>query len=226
VQEISQIKVPRILIVLAAVMAMFVLVEFSGCGTVREGVIFDSETGEHISGWIDKHGGFFIKDTNSCDECHGDKLDGGISGVDCYDNSFNGVACHGGVVHLSGWETDHALVARSDNSSCSTTICHGVGFTGGVVRIGCYDCHLGGPNPSSFIMHPDLWQDPDKAHKKYLENLDKDASRCSPSRPGIAQYCHGEGLPDDQSLLSAPPNGSWSEARTCFEHHDKKWSAP
>lgn len=225
-QEMPWKMVSRILILLATVMAILVLVEFSGCGNVREGVIFDSETGEHISGWIDKHGGFFIRDTRSCDECHGDQLDGGISSVSCYDNSFSGVACHGGVVHPSGWGTDHSLIARSDNSSCRTIICHGPDLTGGVERIGCYDCHLGGPNPSSFIMHPDLWQDPDKAHLKYLKDLDKDASRCSPSRPGIAQYCHGDGLPDDPSLLSAPPNGSWTKAKTCYDCHGKKWTAP
>jgi hypothetical protein len=141
-------------------------------------------------------------------------------------NCFNNTLCHGNVVHDDAWKTDHAPPATSDNSGCAVDNCHGSDYQGGAVGVGCYDCHLGGQNASDYIMHPNLWNDPEDSHDNYLESRGKNASSCSPSWPGIAQYCHGDGLPNDSNLLLAPPNGSWSKGPTCYSCHDKEWSSP
>jgi hypothetical protein len=178
-----------------------------------------------LAPWLlhtDTHSG----NADVCAQCHaGESPTPAPSGTppDCFNNTL----CHGGLrAHPVGWETDHAPVAVSNNTSCGTSACHGTDFEGGAVGMGCFDCHLGGPNPSPFKMHPNLWQDPNRDHRSYLKNLNKNASSCSPSRPGIAQYCHGDGLPNDPTQLSAPPNGSWSPSRTCHDCHGKKWTVP
>jgi hypothetical protein len=146
--------------------------------------------------------------------------------IDCFNNTL----CHGSVTHPAGWATDHALDARIEIASCGVASCHGTDFTGGASRISCFECHLGGPAPGGGIMHPDRWPDPEGAHEAFLGNLSKDARSCSPARSGVAQFCHGDGLPNDPAQIIAPPNGSWNldpdGDPTCWECHDKKWTLP
>jgi len=144
-------------------------------------------------------------------------------------NCFNNTLCHStstGHSNAVSWETDHSLTARSDNTTCATSSCHGTDYTGGASGVSCYECHLGGPAPSPYMMHPNLWSNPRGSHDNYLGNIGKNASSCSPSYPGIAQYCHGDGLPNDAGQLTDPPNGSWSGAPTCYKCHKKEWNAP
>jgi hypothetical protein len=316
------------------------LMAVTACGKANDNIVFNPDTGQHPSSWIEKHGDSFLNDASVCYECHGEDLQGGISKVGCFSDSFDGTSCHGalafhgpgwedpdlhgssakakpdrfegfqacrrchgnnfrgGIIRLScytggchdlgiphspapwngvsasrthtnthwengtvcavchagdsstpapadtpincfnntlchanvhhndTWVTGHAGPASSDNTSCSTANCHGTDYRGGAVGIGCYDCHLGGPDASSRIMHPNLWSDPEDQHENYLESRGKNASSCSPSWPGVAQYCHGDGLPKDSGLLAAPPNGSWSKGPTCYDCHGKKWSLP
>jgi hypothetical protein len=160
-----------------------------------------------------------------CAICHqGESLTPATTGTPI--NCFNNTLCHGNTHHSDDWVTAHAPTARSSNSSCASSNCHGTDYRGGAVGIGCYDCHLGGPDESDRIMHPNLWSDPEERHEDYLESRGKNASSCSPSWPGVAQYCHGDGLPRDSGLLSAPPEGSWSKGPTCYDCHGKKWNSP
>ncbi len=180
--------------------------------------------------WNSVSGGYMHMDTNwqntdVCAICHlGETSTPAPAGTPV--NCFNNTLCHGNVSHDEGWETDHALTARSDNTSCAADSCHGTDYRGGAVGVGCYDCHLGGPNDSDYIMHPNLWMDPEDTHDNYLESRGGNATSCSPSWPGIAQYCHGDGLPDNDTLLTAPPNNSWSKGPTCYDCHDREWSSP
>ncbi|UCG78099.1 MAG: hypothetical protein JSV21_11165 [Nitrospirota bacterium] len=171
---------------------------------------------------IDTH----FDNADSCAECHyNDPINPapqpGSPGC------FNSTLCHAGV-HDTAWTTDHVLTARFDQSSCSTSNCHGTDLTGGLSGISCYRCHLGGPVPGSGIMHPNRWTDPENSHPNYVENRGGNASSCSPTAPSganVAQYCHGTDLLSG-SLRIAPPNGSWSSAPSCFSCHGKEWSVP
>ncbi len=78
--------------------------------------------------------------TASCTECHGDDLNGGISGVSCY-------ACHsgpGGIAgHPDGWaskssDTFHGNYANNFKIAC--TACHGDDYTGDLGP-SCFTCH-------------------------------------------------------------------------------------
>lgn len=164
-----------------------------------------------------------------CGICHAapSQIPGGTFGC------FNNTLCHGQVQHPAGWATDHSVSARQSNTGCGTASCHGTDFTGGAAGISCFRCHLGGPTPGDGIQHPNRWTIANgvarTSHPQYLDNLNKNASSCSPppSPRGvtIAQYCHGTNLLDT-SLRVAPPNGSWVAAPSCFTCHGKEWNVP
>jgi hypothetical protein len=155
---------------------------------------------------------------------------------------FNNTLCHGVTGHADGWETDHAPGARVSTATCSAALCHGGDFQGGGSGIGCFDCHLGGPVPSDpvtgvQIMHPGGWcassapqcdenDTPQKKHDEFLDNIGGDATSCAPTRSGVAQYCHGDGLAQG-AFINSPPHASWPDGVTCFICHDEKvWTAP
>jgi hypothetical protein len=163
-----------------------------------------------------------------CAECHRNE-----SGADVPQTTapgcFNNTLCHAIPGHVAGWETDHSLDARVSTETCGTSNCHGTDFTGGEADVSCFECHLGGPSDPGLgagIMHPSTWTSPAGDHIAYLAALGDDATSCSPSRSGVAQYCHGDGLPDDANANTAPPNGSWGDAPTCYDCHGQLWTAP
>ena len=45
----------------------------SGCSDTHSGSGFSTDSGEHISGWVQKHGSKFRSDPDNCIECHGDE---------------------------------------------------------------------------------------------------------------------------------------------------------
>jgi hypothetical protein len=231
--------------VLLLIAGLFLLALVLSCGDANNEAIFDPDTGTHIERWLTSHGQTVRAGRDDCTACHGADLSGGNAGVSCSSQSFDGTACHGSIgFHPQGWETAHALEARVSTTTCSAALCHGADFRGGGAGVACFDCHLGGPVPSDpvtgvQIMHPEGegWCDsqapqcdendtPQKRHDEFLEARGKDATGCAPTRSGVAQYCHGDGLLQG-AFINSPPFGSWPDGFTCFICHDtKEWTAP
>ena len=167
-----------------------------------------TDAAAHPIPWED-HGTAAVNDLSACAICHGDDFTGGASGVSCY-------SCHEGPYgfgHPDGWETDHALEARQGTASCAKNNCHGTDYRGGASGVSCYQCHLGGPSGNP---HPSNWSDPEESHQNFMESNGKDATSCA------YQYCHGTDLRGG----TAPPNGSWSAAPSCYSCHEKEWNTP
>ncbi len=83
---------------------LIALMVFSGCGTPNDPVPFDSDAAQHTSDWVyAKHASVSQENIQSCKECHGEDLDGGIAGVACAECHVKGspltltncTSCHG-----------------------------------------------------------------------------------------------------------------------------------
>ena len=112
--------------------------------------------GSHPSGWLPAgHMTSARSNIDTCIECHGSDLGGGISRVSC-------TSCHLGSatsMHPLNWSdaimTKHgAYVAANTTSGCATADCHGSSLTG-VTGSGpsCTSCHIG----SATSVHPVSW---------------------------------------------------------------------
>lgn len=156
----------------------------AGCGDSNPAVIFDPDTG-HPSGWYTSaHEVAAEGNIDSCTECHGKALEGGISGVGC-------TVCHlGGIdsYHPIAWGTSayhlhDDYVLANGTVECSNIACHGT-FLGGVPGSGpsCTSCHMGGVSS----VHPVAWTNPFQDHRNYVENYGDDACRNA--------ACHGADL--------------------------------
>ncbi len=111
-------------------------------------------SGKHTPEWInpkfdippvsDRFHGIFVNEnsTNSCSQCHGSDLSGGIAQVSC-------ISCHNGPTglwgHPEGWTTGkndplhfHGYYAKKYSLAC--TACHGADLKG-AHGPSCYSCH-------------------------------------------------------------------------------------
>ncbi|MHB8058504.1 MAG: hypothetical protein ACYDHC_11495, partial [Desulfuromonadaceae bacterium] len=87
----SQIKPSHLIISMALALAL------GGCGDKNDKAIYSAEGVGHTSDWVTSHKTSANSDLNSCIQCHGNNLTGGISKVGCFStsqSSFNGFACH------------------------------------------------------------------------------------------------------------------------------------
>ena len=164
----------------------------------------------HPPGWKEKsaenfHGskvlanmasGLDSSGTASCQTCHGEKYDGGSSGVACAN-------CHPTFPHPPTWldknsELYHgAIVISSGTDSCET--CHGADLKGGISGVACSKCHATYP-------HPPDWMD------KNSDNFHGDA--VFESGLESCKACHGENL-----------DGGWSGV-ACSDCHGALFPHP
>ncbi len=155
----------------------------TGCTDGRSPAVL-SDTGKHAVNWLPAdHKTAAASSLDSCRECHGSKLEGGISGVSC-------TACHLGgptSVHPSNWVpvySSHGPYAASNGTSgCSNQYCHGTTLTG-VAKSGpsCSSCHLGGPAS----VHPTDWVPVYSSHGAF--------AKANTTGACANQYCHGTTL--------------------------------
>jgi hypothetical protein len=118
---------------------------FTACGTPNSQASFDADTQKHTEGWLPAgHATAARESTNSCAQCHGSDLAGGVSNVSC-------TKCHiGGTtsVHPATWagtaiQRNHGpYVVANSSSSCKNVSCHGSTLKG-VTDSGpsCSSCH-------------------------------------------------------------------------------------
>ena len=148
------------------IMALLVTFAATACNTANEDSPLSllGEDGKHAAGWVQTHGSLAGTDVSQCETCHGSLNDpvptGGISGVSCFEQSFNGQPCHGSgeSFHPVDWIQDHGAQALPDGSPCIS--CHGSDLDGGIANVSCYSdsndgqaCH-GALGPA---FHPTDW---------------------------------------------------------------------
>lgn len=152
-----------------------------GCGDKNDKAVFSS-VGGHSSDWTTAHKASAKKDLETCVECHGANLDGGIAKVSCS-------LCHlgsTGTIHPVQWGNyayarHKTFVATNGTSSCANAACHGEALTGAGTAPNCATkCHLGG----AFNKHPAGWTTISD-HKNYLGTIANVSTSCKTSA------CHG-----------------------------------
>jgi hypothetical protein len=98
--------------------------------------------------------------------------------------------------HADGWlPASHATAATLDMASCQQ--CHGEDLLGGISKVGCTGCHLGGPTSA----HPTTWTSTTilSLHGKYV------VANTETSCRNI--YCHGsalQGVPNSGPSCASP----------------------
>ncbi len=88
---------------------------------------------------------------------------------------------NGGGSHQPDWATVHKATAKTNLDSCAG--CHGENLNGGIARISCSSCHLGG----SASIHPLMW-----GQYAYGRHISYVATNGITSCSNAA--CHGAGL--------------------------------
>jgi len=82
----------------------------------------------------------------SCKDCHGAELNGGKTGVSCFQ-------CHQTYPHPPSWlmidnDNNHAAyLANNSDAIDYCKGCHGSDLRGGKSGVSCYDCHAAGSLP-------------------------------------------------------------------------------
>lgn len=129
------------------------LVPLSGCGKANSQAPFDADAQKHAAAdWMPQGHRASVENNgpDSCRECHGVDLSGGIAKVSC-------TRCHLGgplSVHPAAWEGNAILslhgqyVVANGSDSCKNTACHGDTLRG-VSGPACNSCHSfpGLPDP-------------------------------------------------------------------------------
>lgn len=172
----SQIKPSHLLVVMASMLAL------AGCGDKNDKAVFAPEGG-HSSGWTVNHKTSAKADLETCVECHGENLDGGIAKVSCS-------LCHLGgttAVHPAQWGTyayarHNSYSTAQKTTTCANGSCHGAALTGGTSTApSCATaCHLGG----TYKKHPADWTTI-SSHKAFLNANANNSATCKTS------VCHG-----------------------------------
>lgn len=116
-----------------------------GCGDQNSRAVFGTETGKHPAGWVPTgHRVAAQASADSCRDCHGANLDGGISLVACS-------RCHPespfDVHPLAFGDLAYArhagFVAVNGTASCAIAACHGTDLLGGAAAPSCgVNCHM------------------------------------------------------------------------------------
>lgn len=155
----------------------------SGCGDTSSKVVYYPENGNHPAGWTTGHKVSAKADIESCIECHGESLDGGIANVSC-------TKCHigsSGAIHPQQW--GHYAYARHKSyvgmkgaASCANAVCHGPSLTGVAGSGGscATECHMGG----AYVAHPAIWSHI-SSHANYVKMNAGKHDGCSTAA------CHG-----------------------------------
>jgi len=216
------------LIFLYAVIGLLLTGHF-GCGSsssTNKNAGFDANTGKHRQNWIIDHRAAYLSDTNSCAECHGADLLGGIASVSCFSPSFGGASCHAngpGHADPASWRNPekHGASAKAAPNGQTQSgfevcrICHGTTFQGNGASIpACSSCH-GGSAP-----HPVSWITQTYIHR----NTD-------PGNATVCSRCHLKGA--NSPIAPPSPPAAAGTAPGCFNNtlchassHGADWANP
>ena len=190
----SQIRIPSLAIGLLPIMVVFTL---SGCADNNSQATFEATTGKHTNDAtlrIAGHSTVAKKTDETCKECHGEDLKGGISKVNCT------TQCHlesADKVHKSAWGSFTYINHKetTDPSRCANASCHAKG--GAADKKDCATaCHIGdATNKHGWGTSAAIYS----GHKAYVE-ANKDTT-CA----NIA--CHGVNLDGAIQANGLPATG-------------------
>jgi predicted CxxxxCH...CXXCH cytochrome family protein len=121
-----------------------------GCSDPNaQATIFNPDTGKHITDWAAIHGSYYVSQDGQCNNCHGTRLQGGISSVGCFTNS----SCHATVISCGTCHGD----PPSGHAFPNTAGAHGVhtALSLSNPNLLCVDCHSGAgsgtPNHMNYV---------------------------------------------------------------------------
>lgn len=105
-------------------------------------------TAGHPEGWISSHGPNYLADPQSCTECHGADLFGGVAPVGCNTPDRNGIACHPfDAPHISTLKNADGSI-HPDNAKLLCGKCHDRNDFYNDQRYQCKRCHSAPEDPS------------------------------------------------------------------------------
>jgi len=168
-------------------MTAFLVTLIAACSDGNGSAIFDPDRGKHPDNWYVEHRAAFLSQPETCQECHGADLMGGISKVSCFSASFKGLSCHanGPSGHPAGWSDpdSHGAEAKAapgtGSGFASCQVCHGNDFAGGQVNQSCFPCH-GVDAPHS----PAPWRGGVRTH-----------TNTNAGNAAVCSLCHASGQP-------------------------------
>jgi hypothetical protein len=123
------------------------LAALAACGKANGDAPSVSATGKHPADWVHTHPTDAQAKVNSCTECHGEDLAGGITRVGCFSNpmtTFNGFACHAASpVTTPGCDSCHGTPPNG-NTAPNRANAHDTHFQlPEVAALSCPTCHFG-----------------------------------------------------------------------------------
>lgn len=199
-----------------------------GCSSSNQQAGFDPVAGAHVASFFSEHKAAYKSNPDSCKECHGADLKGGVVQVSCFSESRNGEKCHSG--HVAGWADPnlHGTAAKAapkdSNGFAACTFCHGANYGGdfGPTCLNTAKCHGAGINAP----HAAPWITGARTHTNTDTGNASVCSLChanganspipapSPAPPGTSPgcynntLCHGAMTGTCGTCHSIPPDGA------------------
>jgi hypothetical protein len=192
-----------------------------GCAKKRSNSPFDPDTG-HPEGFFERHQAEFKSASETCLQCHGADMMGGIVQVSCFSLTNNDRSCHPGGPgggHPAGWSVpgSHGVVAKSGTSAssglASCKSCHGADFSGGSA-VSCYSCHgVNAPHAKA------PWRSGPLTHTNTNPDNAPVCSQCHQRNAGTPgcfnnTLCHGEAAGHEVGWAKAGAHGAAAMAST------------
>lgn len=201
----SQIKPSYLLLSLALTLAL------GGCGDTNSKAVFSPDSG-HSPNWSTTHSSSAKADIETCFDCHGENLTGGISKVSCTQCHPSGPTSKHPVLWGDYTYVRHSGYVASNgkgDTGCAVASCHGTSLEGvaGSGPACATACHIGGKSakhPANWtVMANNVLQNP-KGHADFV----KANGYTSCAANGA---CHGN---DSNSL-----RGVFLSGPSCFACH-------
>ena len=195
----------------------------TGCGDKNQKNIFDPVKSTHKEGWAKTHASSAAETIESCKECHGAFLTGGISKVSCMSaTAISGFRCH--------------ITSPADNpSGCAS--CHGgppygpsgdaapnrnYAHTKCTIVSDCKTCHLGAGFGTANHSRADIFGDLRRASVLMSDNVRAKTITTTFSYDTASQKCFGV------SCHGGQPSTPWNEKinlvagdnTVCFQCHE------
>ncbi len=180
--------------------AAFICLSIFACSKGNDSATaIDPRTGKHPSDWAvattgGNHPAVASVSQESCKECHGQDLRGGISKVSCFTAGYNGIGCHpGGPGHPAGFDAADIHGARAKavlggvNGMATCKGCHGTDYRGaGNSAKNCIGCHQLTTSTTNAPHSPAPWRGGNRSHATVHESNAAACAQCHTAGANLA----------------------------------------